>query len=91
MEVKLHNMNLTLKKIYCFILYNQLTYIENINTRQEDITVYDNNFTRPEANLFLHRTAMDMGASFTALQIRITQLGLYVKKPLDEYISEIGL
>lgn len=70
-----------------FMMKNYLLH----NNRQEGITVYDNNFIRPEDNLFLHRMATDMGVSFTALQIRITQLGLYVKKPLDEYIAEIGL
>ena len=35
--------------------------------------------------------AADMGASLTALQIRIRQLGLYIKKPMSEYISELGL
>lgn len=59
--------------------------------REMGITVYDNCFIRPEDNIFLHRMANAMQVSFTALQIRITQLGLYEKRALNEYITEIGL
>ena len=55
------------------------------------ITVYDESFIRPEDNYFLQGMAMDMGSSVTALQIRIKQLGLYVKKPMSEYVSELNL
>ena len=59
--------------------------------REMGITVYDNCFIRPEDNIFLQRMANAMQVSFTALQIRITQLGLYEKRALNEYITEIGL
>ena len=59
--------------------------------REMGITVYDNCFIRPEDNIFLHRMANAMQVSFTALQIRITQLGLYEKRAPNEYITEIGL
>lgn len=59
--------------------------------RKHGITIYDNGFIRLEDHLFLQRMATDMGASVTALQIRIKELGLYVRKSIDEYISELGL
>lgn len=34
--------------------------------------------------------ASDMGSSLTALQIRIKHLGLYISKPMNEYIAELG-
>lgn len=69
-----------------FMVRNYLTY----NKRDYGINVYNNSFIRPEDNLFLHKMASDMCTSFTALQIRITQLGLYVKKPMNEYLAELG-
>ena len=59
--------------------------------RERGIAIYDNGFIRPEDNLFLQRMAADMGVSLTALQIRIRELGLYMRKPMNEYISELGL
>lgn len=63
----------------------------NKNKKPNGITVYDDGFIRPEDTFFLQKMATDMGASLTALQIRIRQLGLYIKKPMSEYISELGL
>lgn len=63
----------------------------NKNKKPNGITVYDDGFIRPEDTYFLQKMAADMGASLTALQIRIRQLGLYIKKPMSEYISELGL
>ncbi len=59
--------------------------------RECGIAIYDNGFVRPEDHLFLQRMAADMGVSVTALQIRIRELGLYVRKSMNEYISELGL
>lgn len=61
------------------------------HNREYGINIYDNSFIRPEDNLFLQSMAVDMGASVTALQIRIKQLGLYVKRSMNEYLSELGL
>lgn len=61
------------------------------NKREYGIAIYDNSFIRPEDNLFLQRMASDMGASVTALLIQIKQLGLYIKKSMDEYLAELGL
>ncbi|MBO4897476.1 MAG: ImmA/IrrE family metallo-endopeptidase [Clostridia bacterium] len=63
----------------------------NKSKKPNGITVYDDGFIRPEDTYFLQKMAADMGASLTALQIRIRQLGLYIKKPMSEYISELGL
>lgn len=57
---------------------------------EKGISVYDDNFIRPEDNLFIQQMANDMGSSFSALQIRLRQLGLYVKKPMCEYLAELG-
>lgn len=64
-------------------------YLKKHN-REKGISVYDDNFIRPEDNLFIQQMANDMGSSFSALQIRLRQLGLYVKKPMSEYLTELG-
>ncbi len=64
-------------------------YLQSKN--RDNITIYDNDFIRPEDNIFLQRMAADVGASVTALKIRIKQLGLYKKKSMDEYLSELRL
>lgn len=61
------------------------------NDRSDGITLYDNGFIRPEDNAFLQRMAADMGASVTAMQIRLMQLGLYLRKSINEYVTELGL
>ena len=63
----------------------------NRGKRSDGIAVYDNGFIRPEDHMFLQWMATNMGASLTALQIRIRELGLYIKKPMNEYLSELGL
>ena len=70
-----------------FMVHNYM----NRKNRANGITIYDDSFIRPEDNYFLQKMAADMGASLTALQIRIKQLGLYIKKPMSEYIAELGL
>ena len=70
-----------------FMLRNYLSH----SHREGGINVYDDAFIRPEDNLFIQTMAADMGVSVTALQIRIKQLGLYVKKPMNEYLAELGL
>ncbi|MCD8048571.1 MAG: ImmA/IrrE family metallo-endopeptidase [Clostridia bacterium] len=59
--------------------------------RRDGITIYDNDFIRPEDNVFLQRMAADMGTSLTAMYIRVRQLGLYTRKPMNEYLSELDL
>lgn len=59
--------------------------------REQGINIYDDGFIRPEDHLFIQTMAADMGVSVTALQIRIKQLGLYVKKTMNEYLAELGL
>ena len=59
--------------------------------REHGINIYDDGFIRPEDHLFIQTMAADMVVSITALQIRIRQLGLYVKKPMSEYLAELGL
>ena len=62
----------------------------NKNKRSNGIAVYDDRFIRPEDTYFLQKMAADMGSSLTALQIRIKHLGLYISKPMNEYIAELG-
>ena len=61
------------------------------NGRENGIFLYDDNFIRPEDNFILQRMASDMKVSNSALLIRISQLQLYERRPIDEYISELGL
>lgn len=64
-------------------------YLKN-NNRANGIAIYDDRFIRPQDTYFLRKMAADMGSSLTALQIRIKQLGLYINKPMNEYIAELG-
>ena len=57
-----------------------------INPKRYNYYIEDHNELSLHINDLLHTRMYDMCTSFTALQIRITQLGLYVKKPMNEYL-----
>lgn len=70
-----------------YLIRNYLTQ----SKREYGIFIYDDGFIRPEDNCFLQMMAADIGTSVTALLIRIKELGLYVRKSMNEYIAELGI
>ncbi len=74
------------------ILMPEFMVREYLKSKKRDgITIYDNNFVRPEDNVFVQVMAADMAVSLTAMYIRVRQLGLYKKKSMEEYLSELRL
>lgn len=90
---KIFNINESLvDRLAAAILMPEFMVREYFQSKNRDsIAIYDDNFIRPEDNIFLQCMALDMGVSLTALKIRIRQLGLYINKPIGEYLYELGL
>ena len=52
------------------------------------VKVYGENVVHGDDKKVIHRMAANMGVSYTALFIRLKELGLFESRPLSEYVDE---
>ena len=73
----------------CFLMPDFL--VRRVLKRQNDsrkVIIYDNNILSQDQKLLIQRMADTMGVSYTAFFCRLSELDLFERRPVEEYLHE---